>query len=799
MSARFTPVVVSIAMLLIAAPAAAAQTIDVSTSGADAPSCGTGANPACLTIQYAIDNVASNGDTISVGAGTYDVTSTVDVDKDLTIDGAGDGIGSSGTTVEVPSNSTGLQPNGAPDPSSGCAGDYSVLYIGPAGSGSTIENLTVNGNDDGNPGQTTGGNYPFIGLDIYDANATVDGVQVSGAEEYPFGGGQCTADLQDNDDNGGTQTLTAENLNLNNYQKNGAGFWGTGLTADVSDSTITGVGPTPHLAANGIVYVGAGGSVTGSTITGNECDESACGPDEYAVAQSTGIEAFESAALTVSGDTLDNNDTGMFYGFPDSGTATVSDSVFNDNRYQGLLLNQGTTNASGDEFSGSEFGVQVLSFAQNSDPPDSSNAIANLTNDVITGNTDGIEADDDVTSSPTVFPVITAHDDQITGNSTAGFENDVQVPQNATNNYWGCPSGPGKPGCDSIGGVGAAMVSYLPFTNSTSPLPPAITAAFGQRTTGLGHSTRLTFTITNPNSSTPLTGVGFTDTLPAGLQVATPNGLAGACGSGTITATPGSSSISLTGATLAVASNCTFSVNVTAKTTGSKTDTTSAVTSNEGGSGNKASASTTVVGSPTVSLLVPRNGGRYAFGQVVLANYSCHDAANGPGISSCHGTAPDGTRINTTTAGKDTFTVTATSRDGLTAQRSVTYTVRPDNRFTVSHIKTSSSGSVAFNYVVPAKGKLRVLVSAKKSGAGASRAAGARGTPQPAPGRIAVALVSHAVNQAGSGSLVVQLNQAGQKLLKNSPHGLPIHLWVTYTPSGGTAHSEGFLDLRIPG
>jgi len=55
----------------------------------------------------------------------------------------------------------------------------------------------------------------------------------------------------------------------------------------------------------------------------------------------------------------------------------------------------------------------------------------------------------------------------------------------------------------------------------------------------------LSFQINNPNTNVALSGVAFTDNLPAGLVVATPNGLTGTCGSGTITATAGSGSVSL--------------------------------------------------------------------------------------------------------------------------------------------------------------------------------------------------------------------------------------------------------------
>ncbi len=126
-------------------------------------------------------------------------------------------------------------------------------------------------------------------------------------------------------------------------------------------------------------------------------------------------------------------------------------------------------------------------------------------------------------------------------------------------------------------------------------LPPTIAKSFGAPSIPLNGSTALSFTITNPNpAATALTGIGFTDTLPAGLVVSTPNGLTGTCGGGTITAAAGSGSVSLTGATLAGGANCTFSVNVTGTTSGAKNNVTGAVTSVEGGNGNTASASVSV-------------------------------------------------------------------------------------------------------------------------------------------------------------------------------------------------------------
>src|SRR5579872_266732 len=146
----------------------------------------------------------------------------------------------------------------------------------------------------------------------------------------------------------------------------------------------------------------------------------------------------------------------------------------------------------------------------------------------------------------------------------------------------------------------------------TTPVaPPTIAASFGAATIGVNGTTALTFTIANPNSGTSLTGVGFSNTLPAGLIVATPNGVTGSCGGGTITAAAASNSISLSGASLtsvAPSNSCTFSVNVTGTTAGVKSEVTGAVTSNEGGAGSTASASITVVAAPVITLTLSHTG-----------------------------------------------------------------------------------------------------------------------------------------------------------------------------------------------
>jgi len=142
------------------------------------------------------------------------------------------------------------------------------------------------------------------------------------------------------------------------------------------------------------------------------------------------------------------------------------------------------------------------------------------------------------------------------------------------------------------GGIGNTSNATLTVSLS----PPTIAKVFGAATIPLGSATSLTFTLTNPNPYATLTGVAFTDSMPAGLVVGTPNGLSNTCG-GTATAVAGASSASLSGATLAAGASCTVAVGVTATTAGVKNNTVH-VNSTNGGAGIDSNATLTVSVSP---------------------------------------------------------------------------------------------------------------------------------------------------------------------------------------------------------
>ncbi len=118
----------------------------------------------------------------------------------------------------------------------------------------------------------------------------------------------------------------------------------------------------------------------------------------------------------------------------------------------------------------------------------------------------------------------------------------------------------------------------------------SFTKGFGAASIPMNGTTSLTFNLTG--FPTPLID-SFTDTLPAGLVVATPNGLSGpfGCGPGVAAATPGSSVVSMSAASFGV---CTFSVNVTGTSPGLKNNSVTDALDLE-----TATASLTVTASPS--------------------------------------------------------------------------------------------------------------------------------------------------------------------------------------------------------
>ena len=226
-------------------------------------------------------------------------------------------------------------------------------------------------------------------------------------------------------------------------------------------------------------------------------------------------------------------------------------------------------------------------------------------------------------------------------------------------------------------------------------------------------------------------------------------------------------------------------------TTGSHTFTVTATSTD----GQSATASVTyaVAGAPTADIRTPRSGARYRFEQVVHARYACLDGSSGPGVSSCAGTVADGHPIGTSRAGRHAFTVTAHSKDGESTTSTTTYTVLPDNHFTVSHVKVHANGTITLKAKLPGAGTINVLGTAWKN-----NVAETTRLLQPAPRRFVYGRAHKITRRRGTVPLRLKPNTHGSKLLLHHTYAVTLRLWVSYTPTHGQQRDAGFYGLHLP-
>jgi DNA-binding beta-propeller fold protein YncE len=131
-------------------------------------------------------------------------------------------------------------------------------------------------------------------------------------------------------------------------------------------------------------------------------------------------------------------------------------------------------------------------------------------------------------------------------------------------------------------------------------------------------------------------------------------------------------------------------------------------------------------GAPTATITVPADHQRFTQGEAVAARFSCADPAGAPGISSCTGDAT----LDTTTLGTHPYTVTATSLDGLTRAKTITYTVvapAPADPATTAPAQTTD----------PAAAPLPTPATTPAPAPPAAKG-GATLAPLPTPGRVTV-------------------------------------------------------------
>lgn len=191
-------------------------------------------------------------------------------------------------------------------------------------------------------------------------------------------------------------------------------------------------------------------------------------------------------------------------------------------------------------------------------------------------------------------------------------------------------------------GIGTGLssppsVGAVPFASA-----PSIAKVFAASPIVVGQSSLLTITISNPNPVTMLTGVAFSDTLPAGVSAT--NASVPGCNGGTVAVN--ANVISLASGSITSNNNCSVSVTVTGAQAqvAAWVNTINSVTSTQGGTNSTpANASITVSKAATTTTLVSDGPDPTIVGEPYMVTFSVLVTAPGAGLPGGTVTVSDGT------------------------------------------------------------------------------------------------------------------------------------------------------------
>jgi parallel beta-helix repeat protein len=416
------------------------------------------------SIQDAID-VAEDGDTVEVAAGTY--TEQVVINKSLTLQGTGNPV------IKAPDSPTAFT-----FPESGASWEPVVFAFG-----GTLGETNITGTDtiqvaisgftvDGSAREPT---WRSAGILLRNAEGTISGntvqnMYVNGKETFGIVAY-------------GNSDVTITGNNVSGYARCGIGANGD-ADADLTDdpnaviegNTVTGPGGVDVTwAPNGIqIGYGATGVISGNTVRGNEWPGTAW--------TGSGILVFASNDVEVDGNTLQNNETGIAVG--GSSSLTTSGTWIHGNAVDGNTFgisiqdwSVSTTIENNTVKNSAYHGIAICSFDYN--PPtgtviESNTITGNNTEDVETSG--GIWIDEDADASE-----VSVHFNNIVDNNGFGIINDGINEVDATLNWWGDASGPAHASnSDGRGDAVSAKINYDPWIGKANTPSAHADIASGQ-------------------------------------------------------------------------------------------------------------------------------------------------------------------------------------------------------------------------------------------------------------------------------------------------------------------------------
>ena len=691
-------------------------------------------NDATLTLS----NSMVSGDTAPYGGGIFNYSGTVTLTNNSTVTqntatNNGGGIDNNTSATLSISNSiisNNSAPRGGGIVSYGPATLTSVSLSANSGNyGGGIDNfgpLTVNNSTISSNRALSSGGGIWNGNN---ATVSLSTTTLSG-NSAPYGGGIYN--------NAGNVTLTNNStVSSNTAMNNGGGIDNnTGATLTVANSTVSG-----NMASlgGGIFNLGLL-MANSSTINANSATKSGAGIDNNGTV----------GTVSLSNCTINGNSAPSAGGLNNNGTMTLSNCTISGN--------MASATSGGGIWSDDTLTLTNCTVSQNSafmegGGIENDNATLNLTNTIVAGNT--------ASTGPDVGGTVTLGNHDLIGNTSG-------TTISGTGNLTGNSTNPLDPQLAPLANNGGATQTMALLTGSAAilagdpaqagstaqngitrpsapdigayqtPLPPSIAAVFNSSFVALQGTSSLTFTLTNPTANNvALTGVGFTDVLPAGLTVV--NGTSSQ-GGGTLTLS-GGNTITLSGATIATGDQLVFSVTATGAAAGGFTDTTGTVSASNTAPGSAASASLTVVAPPSIAA---------AFNASSITQ-------NGMDTLTFTLTNPTANTVTETGVGfSDVLPAGLTVVNGSSSQGGGTLTLSGGNTITLSGATIAVQGTLSFSVTVTGAtpgAYLNTTGTVSSINGGTGNAASASLTVAPAPATTTT-LTDNGPNPSLSGSVV---------------------------------------------
>ncbi|HXM94364.1 MAG TPA: right-handed parallel beta-helix repeat-containing protein [Candidatus Dormibacteraeota bacterium] len=294
------------------------------------------------TVQSAVD-AALPGDTVEMLSGTYQEQVTIGKNLKLV------GVGLGPSIIQAP---TALKRN--------AFGSTYIVQINNSAQVS-MSRLTVSGPGPGPCGSLN------LGILVYgDATLELKDSVVTHIRDNPlsscFFGAGVGVGIPAFLHGGSVGHATIRDSIFLDYQSEAIGVVGAGSTATISDNVIIGAGNSTARAQNGVfVTSSAVATITDNIISRNLCDiPNRCGNNPMGQGQSSGIFANNAGAGTIISDNkISDNDVGIYL-FRGSNCCKTEDNRLKNNRFFGLIIQDGDNTASENRISGGEVGIGVV-------------------------------------------------------------------------------------------------------------------------------------------------------------------------------------------------------------------------------------------------------------------------------------------------------------------------------------------------------------------------------------------------------------------------------------------------------